>query len=86
MPKSQTNPALELYIKEKLEILKQLKIKVTASQRKHFRALQNEIQVDNFAHTLIFGNKATPYEQSFANNPNRYSAPVGTPRYVWLFA
>lgn len=82
MPKSQTNPALESYIKEKLEILKQLKVKVTASQRKHFNSLQNEIQVDNFAHTLIFGNKATPYEQSFMNNPNRYSAPVGTPRYV----
>ena len=82
MPKSQTNPALESYIKEKLEILKQLKIKVTASQRKHFNSLQNEIQVDNFANTLIFGNKATPYEQSFMNNPNRYSAPVGTPRYV----
>lgn len=82
MPKSQTNPALELYIKEKLEVLKQLKVKVTASQRKHFKTLQNEIQVDNFAHTLIFGNKATPYEQSFMNNPNRYSAPVGTPRYV----
>jgi hypothetical protein len=82
MSNPQTNPALELYIKEKLEILKQLKVKVTASQRKHFRTLQNEIQVDNFAHTLIFGNKATPYEQSFMNNPNRYSAPVGAPRYV----
>lgn len=43
MPKSQTNPALESYIKEKLEILKQLKVKVTASQRKHFNSLQNEI-------------------------------------------
>lgn len=82
MSNPQTNPALELYIKEKLKILKQLKVKVTASQRKHFKTLQNEIQVDNFAHNLIFGNKATPYEQSFINNPNRYSAPVGAPRYV----
>ena len=72
---STSNQALQLYIKEKLEILKQLKVKVTASQRKHFESLKNEIQVDNFAHTLIFGNKASPYEYSFANNPNRYSTP-----------
>lgn len=49
------------YIKWKTKILRQLGINLTPEQKEHMKTLQNEIQVDNFAHDLIFGKDGAPY-------------------------
>lgn len=67
---------LKSYIKAKLQLLSDFNIKVTKKQREHFYTLQNEIQVDNYAHDIIFQGDASPWERSFDNHPNIYSAPV----------
>lgn len=53
---------LKPYIKEKLQLLSDFNIKVTKKQREHFYTLQNEIQVDNYAHDIIFRGNSAPYE------------------------
>lgn len=75
---------LRKYVKEKIKILSELQIELSEEQKEHFKTLKNEIQIDNYAHDLIFKGNATPWERSFDNNPNRYSAPKssGIPRYL----
>lgn len=47
--------SLDKYIKEKIRMLKKdFMIKLTPEQIAHIRELKNEIQVDNYAHDLIF--------------------------------
>lgn len=42
------------YAKEKSKILRQLKVKLTKTERKRLRKMENEIEIDNFARSLIF--------------------------------
>ena len=44
---------LKDYIKEKIKVLRQLGHKLTDEQLDHIRSLKTEIQVDNFASSLI---------------------------------
>lgn len=46
-------PATKEYINEKIKVLKELGIKLTPSQTDHIRSLKSEIDVDNFARSLI---------------------------------
>ena len=41
------------YIKEKLKILKELKIKLTDEQKEHMKLLHTEIAIDNYCRPLI---------------------------------
>ena len=44
---------IKSYIKEKIKILNQLNIRMTNKQLEHIMSLKTEIQVDNYAHSLI---------------------------------
>lgn len=47
---------LEAYIVDKINIMQDKRgfnIKLTESEIKHMKSLKNEIQVDNYAHTLF---------------------------------
>ena len=46
---------IDAYIKEKLQILNELKIELTWRQRDHLWSLTTEFDVDAFAHDLIMG-------------------------------
>ena len=46
---------LDQYKKEKVRVLKDLGIKLTGGQKSRLYACKSEIQVDNFAHSLIVG-------------------------------
>ena len=41
------------YAKEKSKILRQLKVKMTKDERKRLRKMENEIEIDNFARSII---------------------------------
>jgi hypothetical protein len=41
------------YINEKIDVLKQLGIKLTKEQKNHMCSLTSEIAIDNYAHDLI---------------------------------
>lgn len=41
------------YIEEKLEVLDQLRIRLTADEIEHIKSLDNAYDVDRFAHRLI---------------------------------
>lgn len=41
------------YIKQKLNILRDLKIKLTQEQKEHIKSLHTEIAVDNYVKPLI---------------------------------
>ena len=60
------------YIKEKIRLLKDFDIKLNKSQLVYINSLANEIQVDNFAHDLIFGKGEAPYASSGLNNQSKY--------------
>lgn len=52
---SEQQVTLKQYIKEKIRMLKKdFFIKLTDEQIAHMKSLKNEIQVDNYAHDLIF--------------------------------
>lgn len=46
---------LDKYIKEKLKILKQLRIKLTPDQLEHMKSRNTEFEVDAFHHDIITG-------------------------------
>lgn len=48
------------YAKEKSKILRQLKVKLTKTERKRLRKMENEIEIDNFARSLIFRDNNLP--------------------------
>ena len=52
----QTLSPLEQYIIDKIDMMQEKRgfnIKLTESEIKHMKSLKNEIQVDNYAHTLF---------------------------------
>ena len=52
---SEQQVTLKQYIKEKIRMLRNdFMIKLTTEQIIHMQGLKNEIQVDNYAHDLIF--------------------------------
>ena len=52
---SEQQVTLKQYVKEKIRMLKKdFMIKMTDEQIAHMKSLKNEIQVDNYAHDLIF--------------------------------
>ena len=67
------------YIENKIKLLKQLKIKLSAAQLKHIKSLTTEIAVDNFAHDLIF-DKGT----SLSVTSNKRIKYLGSTRGVML--
>ena len=61
------------YVKEKIKLLNELGINLNDSQLSHIVSLPNEIQVDNYAHDLIFGsNGSCPWCESALNNHSKY--------------
>ena len=60
------------YIKEKIKLLKDFKIHLNKQQLKHIKSLKTEIQVDNYAHDLIFKGYESPYETSLINSQSKY--------------
>lgn len=56
------------YKKYKKIILKQMCIKLTADQVKHLNSLQTEIQVDNFARSLVMNYYYPKEEYNVQNN------------------
>lgn len=60
------------YIKEKIKLLKDFGIKLNKKQLAHLNSLTSEIQVDNYAHDLIFGKGESPYALSGLNNQSKY--------------
>jgi hypothetical protein len=44
---------LPVYIKNKIKLLKDFNVRLTAEQRRHIEALPNELAVDRYARTLI---------------------------------
>ena len=47
------NKILRKYINEKLQVLKQLQIRINHTQKMHMMGLHSEIAVDNYARDLI---------------------------------
>lgn len=41
------------YIREKIQVLKELCIKVSKEDIKHMKSLKSEVQIDNFARDII---------------------------------
>ena len=60
------------YIKNKIKLLKDFKIKLNKSQLAHINSLTTEVAVDNYAHDLIFCGSTAPYEVSTINNSSKY--------------
>lgn len=62
---------MSVYIKEKINLLKDFGICLNKKQLAHIRSLTTEIAVDNFAHDLLFGKSGeAPYSISvFNRNP-----------------
>lgn len=46
---------LDIHIKEKLKVLKQLKIELTYNQLEHMRECKTEFEIDAFYHDIITG-------------------------------
>ena len=64
------------YIQEKIKTLRELGIQLSRTQREHIKGLKTEIQVDNYAHDLIFGVDAID-AISCAPKPSRYLQSFG---------
>lgn len=60
------------YVKEKIKLLKDFGIELNKKQLTHLNSLTSEIQVDNYAHDLIFGKSEAPYALSRLNNQSKY--------------
>ena len=60
------------YIKEKIRLLKDFNIRLSKKQLVHLNSLTSEIQVDNYAHDLIFGKSEAPYALTGLNNQSNY--------------
>ena len=60
------------YIKEKIRILGQLGVYLRKEQKEHMSSLKTEIQVDNYAHDLLWGKNGMA---SYDNVPKLYRTP-----------
>ena len=48
------------YAKEKSKILRQLKVNMTKTEKKRLRKMKNEIEIDNFAKSIILRKTEEP--------------------------
>ena len=51
--KNNTQSHMKKYVKEKISVLRDLCVKLSADDKRHLRSLKTEIAVDNFARDLI---------------------------------